>query len=157
MGVTSRLQSPLCLSTSLRSQMLPGVTRAGCSAPDFHRGQHRQNVPSWCRYERQCGRHGCASLWVCPPQTFVSAYLWQVQDNTPPEALARYDDAWCRVYGPAAVPAVVSAASEDYKRAVTDYRNCLAANPKNANACEGQRHIMDADAQVLGGAPQGSR
>jgi hypothetical protein len=59
--------------------------------------------------------------------------------------------------GPAAVPAAVSAASEDYKRAVADYRNCLAANPKNVNACEGQRHIMDADAQVLGGSPQGSR
>ena len=54
-------------------------------------------------------------------------------------------------------PAAVSAASEDYKRAVADYRNCLAANPKNVNACEGQRHIMDADAQVLGGSPQGSR
>ena len=45
MGVTSRLQSPLCLSTSLRSQMLPGVTRAGYSAPDFPRGQHRQTSP----------------------------------------------------------------------------------------------------------------
>jgi hypothetical protein len=59
--------------------------------------------------------------------------------------------------GPTAVPAAVSAASEDYKRAVADYRNCLAANPKNVNACEGQRHIMDADAQVLGGSPQGTR
>ena len=58
---------------------------------------------------------------------------------------------------PAPIPAAVSAASEDYKRAVADYRNCLAANPKNANACEGQRHIMDADAQVLGGASQGAR
>jgi len=57
----------------------------------------------------------------------------------------------------ATAAAAVSAASEDYKRAVADYRNCLAANPKNANACEGQRHIMDADAQVLGGASQGSR
>ena len=59
--------------------------------------------------------------------------------------------------GPAPIPEVVSAAGEDYKRAVADYRNCLAANPKNANACEGQRHIMDADAQVLGGASQGAR
>jgi hypothetical protein len=59
--------------------------------------------------------------------------------------------------GPVPIPAAVSAASEDYKRAVDDYRNCLAANPKNVNACEGQRHIMDADAQVLGGSSQGSR
>ena len=59
--------------------------------------------------------------------------------------------------GPAPIPAAVSAASEDYKRAVADYRNCLAANPKNVNACEGQRHIMDADAQVLSGPSQGSR
>ena len=59
--------------------------------------------------------------------------------------------------GPAAVPAAVSAANEDYKRAVADYRNCLAANPKNVNACEGQRHIMDADAQVLSGSSQGPR
>ena len=56
-----------------------------------------------------------------------------------------------------AATAAMSAASEDYKRAVADYRNCLAANPKNVNACEGQRHIMDADAQVLGGSSQGSR
>jgi hypothetical protein len=59
--------------------------------------------------------------------------------------------------GPPPIPEAVSAASEDYKRAVADYRNCLAANPKNVNACEGQRHIMDADAQVLGGSSQGSR
>jgi hypothetical protein len=59
--------------------------------------------------------------------------------------------------GPAPIPEAVSAANEDYKRAVADYRNCLAANPKNANACEGQRHIMDADAQVLGGSPQGAK
>jgi hypothetical protein len=57
----------------------------------------------------------------------------------------------------ATAAAAVSAASEDYKKAVADYRNCLAANPKNVNACEGQRHIMDADAQVLGGSSQGSR
>jgi hypothetical protein len=50
--------------------------------------------------------------------------------------------------------AAVSAAGEDYKRAVAEYRNCLAANPKNVNACEGQRHIMDADAQILSGSSQ---
>ncbi len=59
--------------------------------------------------------------------------------------------------GSAPIPAAVNAASEDYKQAVADYRNCLATKPKNVNACEGQRHIMDADAQVLGGASQGSR
>jgi hypothetical protein len=42
LGVTSRLLSPLRLSTSLRCQTLPGVTRGGYSAPDFRRGQHRQ-------------------------------------------------------------------------------------------------------------------
>jgi hypothetical protein len=59
--------------------------------------------------------------------------------------------------GSTTATAAMSAASEDYKRAVADYRNCLAANPKNVNACEGQRHIMDADAQVLSGSSQGSR
>jgi hypothetical protein len=67
----------------------------------------------------------------------------------PPEQIA--------TTGPTPIPAAVSAANEDYKRAVADYRNCLAANPKNVNACEGQRHIMDADAQVLGGSAQSSR
>ena len=67
----------------------------------------------------------------------------------PPEQIA--------TTGPTPIPAAVSAANEDYQRAVADYRNCLAANPKNVNACEGQRHIMDADAQVLGGSSQGSR
>jgi hypothetical protein len=36
------------------------------------------------------------------------------------------------------------AAQRDFDRAVCEYRNCLAANANNANACEGQRHIMDA-------------
>jgi hypothetical protein len=85
---------------------LPDAARANESG--FPPWPTPPNVPSWCRYERQCGRHGCASRWICPPQTFVSAYLWQVQDHTPPEALARYDDAWCRVYGPAGSPVYCS-------------------------------------------------
>jgi hypothetical protein len=72
----------------------------GLFSPGFPPWPAPPNVTSWCHYERQCDRHGCSSQWFCPPQTFVSAYLWQVQDNTPPDALARYDDAWCRVYGP---------------------------------------------------------
>jgi hypothetical protein len=39
------VQSPLRLSTSPRCLMLPGVTRAGYSAPDFLRGQRRQTSP----------------------------------------------------------------------------------------------------------------
>jgi hypothetical protein len=42
-----------------------------------------------------------------------------------------------------------AAARQDYDRAVATYRTCLAANPSNPNACDGLRHIMDADAQVL--------
>ena len=45
MGVTSRVRSPLRLSASPRCPMLPGVTRAGYSAPDFLRGQHRRTSP----------------------------------------------------------------------------------------------------------------
>jgi len=41
------------------------------------------------------------------------------------------------------------AARYNYDKAVADYQNCLAANPGNASACEGQRSIMQADAQVL--------
>ena len=77
---------------------------SGLFSPGFPPWPTPPNLLSWCRYERQCGRQGCASRRICPPQTFVSAYLWQVQDHTPPEALARYDDAWCRVYGPAGSP-----------------------------------------------------
>ena len=53
--------------------------------------------------------------------------------------------------GPAATSAQ-TAAGQDYTRAVADYRNCLAANPSHVNACDGLRHIMDADAQVLSGS-----
>ena len=42
------------------------------------------------------------------------------------------------------------AAQRDFERAVCEYRNCLAANQNNANACEGLRHIMDASAQAAG-------
>jgi hypothetical protein len=53
--------------------------------------------------------------------------------------------------GPAATSAQI-AAGQDYSRAVADYRNCLAANPSHVNTCDGLRHIMDADAQVLSGS-----
>ncbi len=42
------------------------------------------------------------------------------------------------------------AAQEDFKRAVADYRKCLNDNPGNVNACEGLRHIMDANACAAG-------
>jgi hypothetical protein len=48
--------------------------------------------------------------------------------------------------------AATAAAGQDYSRAVADYRNCLTAHPSNQAACEGLRHIMDADAQVLSGS-----
>jgi hypothetical protein len=60
----------------------------------------------------------------------------------------------------AAMSPTVAAASQDYSRAVADYRNCLTAHPSNQAACEGLRHIMDADAQVLSGSgapPQGPK
>ena len=41
------------------------------------------------------------------------------------------------------------AARRDYEKAVANYQACLATNPSNPNACEGQRNIMNADAQVL--------
>jgi hypothetical protein len=41
------------------------------------------------------------------------------------------------------------AARQDYDQAVANYQTCLAANSSNPNACEGQRNIMNADAQVL--------
>jgi hypothetical protein len=62
--------------------------------------------------------------------------------------------------GPAAMNPTTAAASQDYSRAVADYRNCLTAHPSNQAACEGLRHIMDADAQVLSGSaapPQGPK
>jgi hypothetical protein len=62
--------------------------------------------------------------------------------------------------GGAAMNPTTAAASQDYSRAVADYRNCLTAHPSNQAACEGLRHIMDADAQVLSGSgapPQGPK
>lgn len=41
------------------------------------------------------------------------------------------------------------AARQDFEQSVADYRQCLADNQTNANVCEGQRHLMDAAAQVL--------
>jgi hypothetical protein len=42
------------------------------------------------------------------------------------------------------------AAQRDFEHAVCEYKNCLAANQNNVNACEGLRHIMDASAQAAG-------
>ena len=44
----------------------------------------------------------------------------------------------------------VTAAQRDFERAACEYRNCIAANPNNINACEGLRHIMDASAEAAG-------
>ena len=41
------------------------------------------------------------------------------------------------------------AARQRYERSVADYRNCLAANPANENACDGQRAAMETDQKSL--------
>ena len=68
------------------------VARAGESglfSPGFPPWPAPPNASSWCRREWQCGRHGCSWQGLCPPQTFATSYLWQVQDHWPAEALAR--------------------------------------------------------------------
>ena len=37
---------------------------------------------------------------------------------------------------------LILAAKQDYERSVADYRQCIAANPNNASACEDLRHTM---------------
>ena len=41
-------------------------------------------------------------------------------------------------------------AQQNYKQSVANYRNCLAANPSNVNACESQRLIMQTDERAFG-------
>ena len=53
--------------------------------------------------------------------------------------------------------AIEEKARRQYEQSVADYRECLAANP--ANACDGQRRIMEANqrahsAAVLGLTPE---
>jgi hypothetical protein len=69
----------------------------------------------------------------------------QQQPCSPDNFLKRLANGFTEAAGPAAV------AERDFQRAVCEYRNCLAANASNVNACEGLRHIMDASAQ--GGGP----
>jgi len=38
----------------------------------------------------------------------------------------------------------------NYDKSVANYRNCLAANPSNENACEAQRLTMESDEQAFG-------
>jgi hypothetical protein len=47
------------------------------------------------------------------------------------------------------IAAAGSPARKEYDRAVANYKACLDANPSNPNACDGQRNIMNADAQTL--------
>jgi TonB family protein len=55
------------------------------------------------------------------------------------------------------ISARANPAQQNFDRSVADYRQCIAANPNNANACDGLRHIMDANAQVLSGHLQSDR
>jgi hypothetical protein len=41
------------------------------------------------------------------------------------------------------------AAQKNYERALADYQSCYSANPKNVDACEHQRQIMEADVNLL--------
>ena len=139
--------------------MIAGATLlAGCAATQpVHWSKPGATEESFMRDHSGCAKRTQLDSWSFYRGESLSSCMealgYKEDPNgnlfPPPEQVA--------TTAPAPIPAAVSAASEDYKRAVADYRNCLAANPKNANACEGQRHIMDADAQVLGGAPQGSR
>ena len=141
------------------SMVMAGATLlAGCAAtPPMHWTKSGATEEAFIRDHSACVQQTQLDTWsYYRGESFSSCmdargYKEDPNGNLfpPPEQVA--------TAGPAPVPAAVSAASEDYKRAVADYRNCLATNPKNANACEGQRHIMDADAQVLGGVPQSSR
>src|SRR6516165_12760332 len=143
---------------SLSMVMAGAILLAGCAAtPPMHWTKSGATEEAFVRDHSACVRQ---------TQLDTSSFYRGVSFNTCMEALGYKEDPNGNLFqppeqvattAPAPIPAAVSAASEDYKRAVADYRNCLAANPKNAHACEGQRHIMDADAQVLGGASQGSK
>ena len=134
------------------------ILLAGCAAtPTMHWTKPGASEEAFIRDHAACVQRTQLDTWSFYRgesfNTCMEALGYKEDPNgnlfPPPEQVA--------TTAPAPIPAAVSAASEDYQRAVADYRNCLAANPKNANACEGQRHIMDADAQVLGGASQGAR
>jgi len=96
--------------------VLPHAARAGENglfAPGFPPWRAPPNAASWCHRAWQCAHNACFFQWLCPPQTFATSYLWQVQDHWPAPALAGYDDAWCRIYGPPTSP---------------DYRQCRVNN-----------------------------
>ena len=142
---------------SLFTVMAGAILLGGCAAaPLMHWTKPGATQEAFMRDHSACVQHTQLDTWSFYRGESLSSCMeargYKEDPNgnlfPPPEQVAT---------AAAPIPEAVSAANEDYKRAVADYRNCLAANPKNANACEGQRHIMDADAQVLGGAPQGSR
>jgi hypothetical protein len=64
----------------------------------------------------------------------------QAKAQAPAQAQAAADNAMN--------PAV--AAQRDFERSVSDYKQCLADKARNASACEGLRHIMDASARAAG-------
>jgi hypothetical protein len=49
------------------------------------------------------------------------------------------------------------ATQQNYYRALADYQNCFAANPKNPEACEEQRQIMEADVRLLSATQETGR
>jgi hypothetical protein len=76
----------------------------------------------------------------------------QAKAQAPAQAQAAADNAQqgniSSNIGGAMNPAV--AAQQDFERSVADYKQCIADNARNANACEGLRHIMDASARAAG-------
>jgi hypothetical protein len=143
---------------SLSMVMAGGILLGGCTAtPAMHWTKPGASEEAFMRDHSACVQKTQLDTWSFYRgesfSTCMDALGYKEDPNgmlfPPPEQVA--------TTAPASIPAAVSAASEDYKRAVADYRNCLAANPKNVNACEGQRHIMEADAQILSGSSQGTR
>jgi TonB family protein len=86
-----------------------------------------------------------------PPDELVGENF---EFTVPPRyRLNRPDAAAQQQQSPTGVGTAIGA-QQNFDRSVADYRQCIAANPNNANACEGLRHIMDANAQVLSGHPK---
>jgi hypothetical protein len=72
-----------------------------------------------CNQAWLCDARGCGWREYCSPQTFSSAYEWQVIDKWPPELLAQYDDEWCRTYGPRGSPVYNQCRQNNYYTRLT--------------------------------------
>src|SRR5262249_47933595 len=118
-----------CIMRSLSMVMAGATLLAACAAtPPIHWTKPGASQEVFMRDHSACVHQTQLDTWSFYRGESLSSCMGALGYKEDPNGNLFPPPEQVATAGPAPIPAAVSAASEDYKRAVADYRNCLAAN-----------------------------